>query len=67
MRLLGFDSNNRVLTADARNAHHYHAIRRVHPNGPRARIVLSTEPGKPGKIIELPWADFHKSVIKRSS
>ena len=65
MRTLGFDANDCVIPADEPGmVHHYRTVRRVHPNGCTARVVLDTSPGYPGEIIEIPWPTFHKCVVK---
>ena len=65
MRVLGFDANNSVMPADEPGlVHHYRNIRRVHPNGKHAKVVLDTEPGQPGEIIEIPWTVFRRCVSK---
>lgn len=65
MRLLGFDAKNSVLPAvESAMVHHYRQVRRVHPRGSVARVVLSTEPGYPGEIIEMPFSVFHRCVVK---
>jgi len=63
MRVLGFNANNSVMPADEPGlVHHYRNIRRVHPNGANAKVVLETEPGKPGEIIEIKWSVFRRCV-----
>ena len=65
MRVLGFDANDRVMPADEPGlVHHYRNIRRVHPNGKYAKVVLETKPGTPGEIIELSWNVFNRCVAK---
>jgi hypothetical protein len=65
MRALAFDKNNNVIPVDGPEpVHHYRTVRRVHPNGCTARVVLDTSPGYPGEIIEIPWPTFHKCVVK---
>ena len=65
MRVLGFDATDSVMPADEpAMVHHYRNIRRVHPAGKYAKVVLETKPGAPGEIIELPWRVFHRCVAK---
>jgi hypothetical protein len=43
MRALAFDKNNNVIPVDGPEpVHHYRTVRRVHPNGCTARVVLDT-------------------------
>jgi len=63
MRVLGFDANGSVMPVDEPGVvHHYRNIRRVHPNGKHAKVVLETEPGESGEIIEIKWTVFRRCV-----
>lgn len=65
MRVLGFDANDSVMPADEpKLVHHYRTVRRVHPKGKYARVVLDTQPGDPGEIIEIPWSVFRRCMVK---